>query len=100
LASISSHIFLLYFFLPLFPFSEVNFKALSAPTLLPESDSFDNVLCSHIADVDFDQKNEILLGTYGQVLLIYNGGKLSKSNCPGGEEKKPIKYEIPVPDTN
>lgn len=35
---------------------------------LPESDKFDCVLCTCIADVDWDGNNEILLGTYGQVI--------------------------------
>ena len=35
--------------------------------ILPESEHYDAVLCSAIADVDMDGKNEILLGTYGQV---------------------------------
>ncbi|XP_066438075.1 KICSTOR complex protein kaptin isoform X1 [Eleutherodactylus coqui] len=39
--------------------------------LLPSSDQFDSVLCAVTADVDFDGKPEILLGTYGQELLCY-----------------------------
>jgi hypothetical protein len=34
---------------------------------LPESENYDAVLCSTIADVDMDGRHEILLGTYGQV---------------------------------
>ena len=37
---------------------------------LPESDDFDCVTCTCIADVDWDGSNEILLGTYGQVSLV------------------------------
>jgi hypothetical protein len=43
---------------------------------LPLSDSFDTVLCSHAMDIDFDGRKEILLGTYGQHLLIYKQSKL------------------------
>ncbi|KDR12519.1 KICSTOR complex protein kaptin-like isoform X2 [Zootermopsis nevadensis] len=38
---------------------------------LPDSDHYDAVLCSTIADVDMDGKHEILLGTYGQEILTY-----------------------------
>ena len=37
---------------------------------LPESDDFDCVTCTCIADVDWDGNNEILLGTYGQVRFV------------------------------
>lgn len=36
---------------------------------LPDSDDFDCVTCTCIADVDWDGSNEIILGTYGQVLF-------------------------------
>ncbi|XP_055944850.1 KICSTOR complex protein kaptin-like isoform X3 [Argiope bruennichi] len=39
--------------------------------LLPESSMYDCVMCSLIADIDMDGKNEVLLGTYGQQLLVY-----------------------------
>lgn len=42
-------------------------REFSDPLLLPESDSFDCVLCSLMTDVDFDGENEVVLGTYGQV---------------------------------
>ncbi|XP_005109877.1 KICSTOR complex protein kaptin [Aplysia californica] len=38
---------------------------------LPYSNSQDVVLCSCVIDIDFDGENEILIGTYGQVLLAY-----------------------------
>ncbi|KAK3698434.1 hypothetical protein QZH41_010009 [Actinostola sp. cb2023] len=41
------------------------------PLILPDSDNFDCVLCTCIADVDCDGNNELLLGTYGQELLVY-----------------------------
>ena len=40
---------------------------------LPDSDEFDCVTCTCIADVDWDGNNEIVLGTYGQV-----GGEFEK----------------------
>lgn len=39
--------------------------------LLPDSDKFDCVMCACAVDIDFDGKNELLLGTYGQELLTY-----------------------------
>lgn len=38
---------------------------------LPESDDFDSVTCASIADVDWDGCDEIVMGTYGQELLVY-----------------------------
>jgi len=35
--------------------------------ILNQSDQFDSVTCSCVADIDFDGRNEIVLGTYGQV---------------------------------
>lgn len=39
--------------------------------LLPDSDKYDCVMCAAAVDIDFDGKNELLLGTYGQELLTY-----------------------------
>ena len=48
---------------------------------LPDSDDFDCVTCTCIADVDWDGSNEIILGTYGQV----NSSSTAKSiACRGG----------------
>ena len=38
---------------------------------LPQSDHYDSVTCSLVADIDLDGENEILLGTYGQVFYPY-----------------------------
>ena len=35
--------------------------------LLPRSNEYDCVLCSYIADIDWDGENEVILGSYGQV---------------------------------
>lgn len=32
---------------------------------------YDTITCIQIADVDFDGQNELILGTYGQEILIY-----------------------------
>lgn len=39
--------------------------------MLPSSDMYDSIMCTQVADVDFDGHNELLLGTYGQELLVY-----------------------------
>ncbi|KAK9761763.1 hypothetical protein K7432_013102 [Basidiobolus ranarum] len=38
---------------------------------LEKCGDFDSVLCVHVGDVDFDGQQEIVLGTYGQQLLVY-----------------------------
>eukprot|EP00516_Mucochytrium_quahogii_P000165 CAMPEP_0203758466 /NCGR_PEP_ID=MMETSP0098-20131031/11307_1 /ASSEMBLY_ACC=CAM_ASM_000208 /TAXON_ID=96639 /ORGANISM=" , Strain NY0313808BC1" /LENGTH=492 /DNA_ID=CAMNT_0050650925 /DNA_START=43 /DNA_END=1521 /DNA_ORIENTATION=- len=40
--------------------------------ILPESTNHDSVLCCKLADIDWDGKEEILVGTYGQQLLTYS----------------------------
>ena len=44
-------------------------NGLSEQITLNSSYSYDSVLCGCVADVDFDGKNEIILGTYGQVSM-------------------------------
>ncbi|CAL1541861.1 unnamed protein product [Lymnaea stagnalis] len=52
-------------------FCDVVNCGLSRSHILPLSNTQDVVLCSRIVDIDFDGENEILIGTYGQVLLAY-----------------------------
>ena len=40
-------------------------------TVLPLSDEFDVPTCCALADIDFDGQQEILMGTYGEELLVY-----------------------------
>ncbi|XP_022251532.1 KICSTOR complex protein kaptin-like isoform X3 [Limulus polyphemus] len=54
---------------------------LTQQLILPESDYYDCVTCGIVADINMDGKNEILLGTYGQELLVYKLEK--KDNGPG-----------------
>ncbi|XP_059161076.1 KICSTOR complex protein kaptin-like isoform X2 [Physella acuta] len=56
---------------PALVFCDVINSGLSKSHTLPLSNSHDVVLCSCVVDIDFDGENEILLGTYGQVLLAY-----------------------------
>uniref|UniRef100_T1J5Z3 Kaptin n=1 Tax=Strigamia maritima TaxID=126957 RepID=T1J5Z3_STRMM len=50
--------------------------------ILPDSDHYDCVLCACVADVDMDGRNEIVLGTYGQEILIYkyNGDNINSES--------------------
>ena len=48
-------------------FRDVSNVGLSSMVTLPDSDKYDCVVCSCVADVDWDGTNEIVLGTYGQV---------------------------------
>jgi hypothetical protein len=41
------------------------------PRLLPGSDMHDSVICCLAADVDWDGREEVVIGTYGQQLLLY-----------------------------
>ena len=40
------------------------------PLVLPESHKHDSVLCVELADVDWDGRNEIILGTFGKVYTV------------------------------
>ena len=42
-------------------------EGFSKPLVLPDSHKHDSVLCVELADVDWDGKNEIILGTFGKV---------------------------------
>lgn len=57
---------------------------------LPESDEFDCVTCTCIADVNWDGKNEIILGTYGQELLIFKGVRLDNT----GNSSNSIDFQL------
>ena len=46
-------------------------KGLSDMVILNDSDQYDSVTCSCISDIDCDGNNEVILGTYGQELLVY-----------------------------
>jgi len=56
---------------PALVFWDVVESGMSKTHPLPYSNSQDVVLCSCVTDIDFDGENEILIGTYGQVLLAY-----------------------------
>ena len=52
-------------------YQDVDQFHLSNPVLLPRSSSHDSVLCTQAADLTWNGRKEVLLGTYGQELLVY-----------------------------
>ncbi|RDD44297.1 Kaptin [Trichoplax sp. H2] len=52
-------------------YEDVCSEGFNLPLVLPGSNEYDCILCSYIADIDWDGKNEIILGSYGQELLVY-----------------------------
>jgi len=52
-------------------YSNVIQNGLSVCSVLPGSEGYDCVTCGCVADIDMDGNNEIILGTYGQELLVY-----------------------------
>ncbi|RUS81706.1 hypothetical protein EGW08_010513 [Elysia chlorotica] len=80
---------------PAVVFCDVLESDLSKRHVLPLSSGQDVVLCSCIMDIDFDGENEILIGTYGQVLLAY---KLMMERTPGAMmTSTPFQSPKPVP---
>ncbi|EQC27740.1 hypothetical protein SDRG_14489 [Saprolegnia diclina VS20] len=47
------------------------FDASASPSLLPDSDYYDSILCCASADVDFDGEMELLLGSFSNALVAY-----------------------------
>ncbi|KAH7972069.1 hypothetical protein HPB52_006163 [Rhipicephalus sanguineus] len=53
------------------PVRDVLDRGLEMHAMLPCSDDFDSVVCGCVADIDMDGVNEVILGTYGQEVLVY-----------------------------
>ncbi|KAM7441816.1 hypothetical protein ABFA07_009144 [Porites harrisoni] len=64
-------------------FTNIINEGFTSMVTLPDSDDFDCVTCTCIADVDWDGRNEVILGTYGQELLVYKciSGESSLQSC-------------------
>ncbi|CAG5132047.1 unnamed protein product, partial [Candidula unifasciata] len=56
---------------PAVVFCDVINRGLSENYHLPHSNTQDVILCSCVMDIDFDGENELIIGTYGQILLAY-----------------------------
>lgn len=50
--------------------SDVFKNGFTCYTTLPNSHLYDCVLCATIADVNWDGRNELVLGTYGKVCMV------------------------------
>ncbi|CAG8442515.1 13682_t:CDS:10 [Ambispora gerdemannii] len=61
----------------------VDRRGVKCPIQLRECTQHDSVLCSHVMDVDWDGRNEVLVGTYGRELLIY---KQQESSGEGDDD--------------
>ncbi|CAH1265666.1 KPTN [Branchiostoma lanceolatum] len=73
-------------------YREVMLGGLTRQAILPESNLYDSALCCCVGDVDWDGRNEVIIGTYGQELLVYKyceGSSRSrhKSNSSVASEK-------------
>lgn len=55
-------------------------RGLGEGVVLPHAEGFDAVTCGCVADIDFDGIHEVVLGTYGQEVLVY---KLEKAQSGG-----------------
>ncbi len=66
------------------------------PLLLHGSDQYDTILCSLITDIDFDGQNEIILGSYGQQMLVYKFHSRAKISNPSNDacEKPPLPSSV------
>ena len=66
---------------------------MDSPLFLPSSDRYDSVLCSTVADLNWDSVNELVLGTYGQVSVLLEflfGEKKRKIEVKRGQEKHSV----------
>lgn len=61
-------------------FHHVKLCGFSLGAALAESSKYDSVLCTCVADLDGDGSNEIIIGTYGHMLLIYKQSSLASSD--------------------
>ena len=67
----STSLFCLASLAPSRVFQNVLDHGLENSSVLPLSDEFDIPTCCSLADIDFDGRQEILIGTYGEELLVY-----------------------------
>lgn len=76
-------------------YRNIKIKGFQDQHALPDSDRYDCTLCSCVADLDMDGYNEIVLGTYGQELLVYkyNPGVVAPSR-PSRLVKHEGRYDL------
>ncbi|XP_077993085.1 KICSTOR complex protein kaptin-like [Glandiceps talaboti] len=68
--------------------------------ILKDSEKYDGVLCACLGDVDWDGNLEILLGTYGQELLVYKYIKAEKSPTTTTASEEEVEYTAAAMATN
>jgi len=56
-------------------FHDIISKGLSSETCLPDSAKYDTVTCCCMADLALSGRDQIVLGTYGQELLVFSQGE-------------------------
>ncbi|KAI9138511.1 hypothetical protein BKA69DRAFT_1127263 [Paraphysoderma sedebokerense] len=52
-------------------FRNILTDGLTNPIELTNSENYDCAMCAHVMDIDWDGENEIVLGTYGQMMVVY-----------------------------
>ena len=76
-------------------FQNVIKNGLNSSRTLFRSDDFDCATCATLADVDFDGEKEIVIGTFGQELLVY---KLVEKLEEVKKKKDPSSLEDEAPE--
>lgn len=66
-----THLLVCRALVPSFVYRDLLDRGLDQHAMLPRSDDFDSVVCGCVADIDMDGVNEVILGTYGQEVLVY-----------------------------
>lgn len=70
-AASQTHLLICRALIPSFVYRDVTNWGIDKFAMLPSSDDFDSVVCGCVADIDMDGENEVILGTYGQEVLVY-----------------------------
>uniref|UniRef100_A0A1E1XLJ2 Kaptin actin binding protein n=1 Tax=Amblyomma sculptum TaxID=1581419 RepID=A0A1E1XLJ2_AMBSC len=85
-----THLLVCRALVPSFVYRDVLERGLDQYAMLPRSDDFDSVVCGCVADIDMDGVNEVILGTYGQEVLVY---KLERHSA-GRESYELLWYQM------
>lgn len=70
-STLKTHLLVCRALISSFVYRDVLDRGLETHAILPCSDDFDSVVCGCVADIDMDGVNEVILGTYGQEVLVY-----------------------------